>query len=560
MLSRIRTMSGRAPLSKLVKRTRRNALPYLPPELLVLIFGQLRLIDPPKMAAKKALEQLLKDGEKIDLTQHFSDLGWIKIIHVCGLWRKAALNYTNLWTDIPNCDMPSQWIMFMLRQSLTTQISIAVDLSTYPLASAFNTINAIRQAIPRTRELTLDVYSASLFGPLQNARVLEALTLTGEDAILASSGFILPNKLPRALTSLALRGCFIPLTHTRFRTLRHLELATYIPIHMTRDHKLHLLWNADTMRRALDGMPDLKTLRLRNAFPTMSVYQDRNFQLLDPIGLPEGLERLELVGGTEDVQECLAGLVVPKKTVVDVVLDSVIVKGVNYDKALRRVCGAARKPRVVALQYGQEDMSYSFAVRMWDGREGQCLSDRADADVTVRLDAWAGLDGRVLRALAEASLEALCLDEVVEMRCDMGKTLYPDSISGREWEDYDWKPILTRARGVETICVSGRKALEGVMKALTKADDQSGDEESLDGAVVCPALTKLIVRDVEWAADAQKEKGKGPVELQKAVKECLKARKDAGLLVDVLEVSKVSGGDIRWLEDVKKLGVDVRVV
>ncbi|TFY71379.1 hypothetical protein EVG20_g1625 [Dentipellis fragilis] len=121
-------------------RARRNTLSAIncfPPEVLAIIFGFLAADEPlwplrsltrvqPSSPMNRrhhrCVEEMVSKGTKGTLACH--ELGWIKVTHVCHLWRTVALAHPSLW-GIDICSL-SSWTRERLRRSKSAPIDVIV--------------------------------------------------------------------------------------------------------------------------------------------------------------------------------------------------------------------------------------------------------------------------------------------------------------------------------------------------------------------------------------------------------------------------------------------------
>jgi len=112
------------------------------------------------------------------------NLQWIIVSHVSKTWRETALNYANLWTNIP-WYFP-EWIPEMVKRSKDANLTIRINLDSMPGKHvALHTMCEIIHANPhRIREVTLDNFTMDdiqdAFKHLPHSSVfpLQSLTIT----------------------------------------------------------------------------------------------------------------------------------------------------------------------------------------------------------------------------------------------------------------------------------------------------------------------------------------------------------------------------------------------
>ncbi|TFY74889.1 hypothetical protein EWM64_g9122 [Hericium alpestre] len=229
-------------------RSRYNALSpisVLPPEVLVRIFQFHATMCPPSLRC----------------------LGWIKVTHICRLWRDTALQFPSLWSNI--CyTMGLRWAELMLARAKAAPISVRRDVT----GASKLSLQHISEHLSHTRELGLIGHPVllkpiidtlpSLPGTLETLELGPAYLNVLDLEKFELPGAIAGCRLP-ALRRLALRGLWVSWSAPILCGLTHLEMQ----LHKTAANSYPSL-SQETLFCTLKAMPALESLILKDCFPS----------------------------------------------------------------------------------------------------------------------------------------------------------------------------------------------------------------------------------------------------------------------------------------------------
>ncbi|KAA1475323.1 hypothetical protein DENSPDRAFT_420358 [Dentipellis sp. KUC8613] len=273
-------------------RARRNALSTincLPAEVLAVIFGFLAADEPPlslERCKRPVTSPYARRGHMTQqsagsaesrvsvaptrMTRKCRVLGWMRVTHVCHLWRTVALAYPNLW-GIDICSPPS-WTKERLRRSKSTPIDVIVRKIGQPGVSK-DILFLLLAHLNRTR--TLHLGSEEMLGSDTSRHVLPCLSAAlpileslscavGPRGIMESpQDFTLPQDfLAPRLQTLRLRNvslwwsCPLPESIT--------ELSLCVDLSSTRPS---LGYDRPGLLALLSRLPHLRILGLKNTIP-----------------------------------------------------------------------------------------------------------------------------------------------------------------------------------------------------------------------------------------------------------------------------------------------------
>lgn len=206
------------------------------------------------------------------------DLGindWVKVTHVCHLWRQTAIGASRLWTEIRICEDDCRWASEMLSRSGDSPLTAHVDFQTidkrnsHHLAAA-TAILSLRKKLSNCRELTLrHDHHDSLEKLLQKSSTPQLQTLRIVSSPFgyrsATTVFSIGDSVFKGVESLlrlSVVYCHIDWDSQLLRNLTHLRLRD-IPAKSRR--------SLDGLLAALSNIPKLEALDLHNAFISCSV-------------------------------------------------------------------------------------------------------------------------------------------------------------------------------------------------------------------------------------------------------------------------------------------------
>ena len=98
-----------------------------------------------------------QEGMKIrgDASKKANPYSWIRITHVCRLWRDIAIAYPLLWSQVVPCELWSLFSM-VLRRSRNTPLSVRCTPCCWDTDMSFLTLDYIlKQHLHRVERLTL---------------------------------------------------------------------------------------------------------------------------------------------------------------------------------------------------------------------------------------------------------------------------------------------------------------------------------------------------------------------------------------------------------------------
>ncbi|TFY65628.1 hypothetical protein EVG20_g5465 [Dentipellis fragilis] len=211
----------------LAGRRRHNALlpiARLLPDILPRVFDFLTLEEP------HISDNFLNDVKTYAIRQQVA-LGWIKVTHVCGAWRDAALSHPHLWTTL-FARASTKWIAEMVSRSKAALLSyIVYTRPSYngPLTLMDRPLGSM--ILPRLRYLFWDT-SATTFtnedlrfrSLMESMPVLTTLNLTNYHSTRCLPKLI-EEVAPPALRHLTLHNIFPPSWTARMmHNLSHLEI------------------------------------------------------------------------------------------------------------------------------------------------------------------------------------------------------------------------------------------------------------------------------------------------------------------------------------------------
>ncbi|TFY73453.1 hypothetical protein EWM64_g10559 [Hericium alpestre] len=200
-------------------------------------------------------------------------LGWIKVTHVCRLWRHVALQFPNLWSDI--CfTLGPQCAKAMLARSKLAPISIHLDMTTV----SERNFSYLCEHFPHTRQLLLagpsNILKSIIDAFPRPPAILESMDINAETSF-PSDSFELPEAIagihPPSLRRLSLRAFWVPWSAPILRSLTYLQIQLLKPRNSPAGPYSGSSW--DTLIGALRNMPTLEHLILKDCFPSAS-FQD----------------------------------------------------------------------------------------------------------------------------------------------------------------------------------------------------------------------------------------------------------------------------------------------
>ncbi|KAF8481686.1 hypothetical protein DFH94DRAFT_404420 [Russula ochroleuca] len=301
-------------------KSRRNALApisRLPPEILATIFSLL----PPSTWNKEA-----------------GHLEWIRVGHVCRLWRETALNHPRLWSYINFTKLTPAAAVEILARAKMAPLHVAADFTRWSVAHPLFLESQLEAHISHTCHLRISGHlQAAIERLVSSAPTLEFLSLLHKSFIFSSSHVVIPVNLfngtiPR-LTSLELENCDISWKSLLLKGLQTLKILS--PSTEARP-------KVEDWLGALNEMPQLETLILENATPIAPPAGPLISQPSRAATLPS-LTRFHISASARDCALALAYLVLPALTELRVDAESQEWEGGDVQLLIpyvaRNVCG-----------------------------------------------------------------------------------------------------------------------------------------------------------------------------------------------------------------------------
>ena len=233
-------------------------------------------------------------------------LEWISVTHVCHQWREIALHSPYLWNHIN---------FTKLTLAGTTEIFARAKMSPLRLEAKITPrrkaqFNAFKRQlevhISHIRHLSISGgFQAVLKRLVSPAPALESLSLTTSSYPYKSSQYVIPDSLftgtvPK-LTRLELFGCRIGWKSPLLKSLQYLKIWM---------HSAHGIPTLEDWLAGLNEMPQLKSLSLNNATPTISVDNPHISEPQRTVTLPS-LTHFNITASAKDCGLALAHLVLP---------------------------------------------------------------------------------------------------------------------------------------------------------------------------------------------------------------------------------------------------------
>jgi hypothetical protein len=455
-------------------KSRRNSLASisrLPPEAMAIIFSFVSSPGGPMLPSPNA---------KTDR------LGWLRVAHVCHLWREIALNQPRFWSHVDLTALTSAGVAEMLARANMAPLYLEAEIAHHwdmARISAFQ--EELGAHISHTVHLTIAAESVHLRKTLERlvspAAILEVLSLTNESPSgrqpLPWQRISIPDTLlggiaPR-LSYLEISDCDISWKSPLLKGLRRLEIFVLsTPARPCLEDWLN----------ALDEMPQLEALILHYATPLAAQCPPLISEPDRTVTLPF-LTQIDITASAEDCAVALAHLVLPALTWLHVNADShhwegndvraVIphisrnAHGPQDTEPLRSILISGEKTRAEVFVWTVPDVDVE--VRDSITLLGSALSARVFFSATGR--GWVqGTDTVIFDAL----LAALPIDSLSTLTAQ-------NRLSKKVWVSQAPRlSLLERVRLVPTAVVAFREM-------LSEAEDVAPNPPLL------PSLTKLIL-------------------------------------------------------------------
>ncbi|TFY56098.1 hypothetical protein EVG20_g9065 [Dentipellis fragilis] len=272
----------------------------LPVEVLACIFDALRVLEPSKT---------LPLVHYLPATRYSPSyiMGWMKVAHVCGRWRDAALAFACLWSDI-NFNLSPEWRDEILCRSRMAPIRMDLYRNDFNRPEIRDILS---QHLNHTRQLTLraDIQRLTPIIPSLSceAPLLEQASLSTEMDF--GIGPSLPRDLfgqhaPR-LRHLVLQHLTIMWPSLNFNILTYLEInqcstLLNVPAPLVNTNSEAPSNDYAEFLGAIQRLPTLEILVLKHAMPSLPP----TATLETPYGSVTCLSRLQKLVLTDDVLAC----------------------------------------------------------------------------------------------------------------------------------------------------------------------------------------------------------------------------------------------------------------
>ncbi|TFY67016.1 hypothetical protein EVG20_g4098 [Dentipellis fragilis] len=243
----------------------------IPPEILVLIFMSLRLEVPPYRKRSR------------------TELGWVRVTHVCRRWREVAISSAMLWTNIT--DLGDNWTGIFVERARDALLCVKWHLAP---SGKFYTADILAKYLSRMRVLDITGAHGFILPFVDRLHIaaprLEALTLSIYEQDYDSRVYRIPtvfgpmlNGYTQSLRYLYLQNIFIEWDALSFPNLVFLHLGHMTPKWKLKNGEEPFISSLSALFTALRKMVKLQELRICGA---IHVPPDEE-ECLEPISLPQ---------------------------------------------------------------------------------------------------------------------------------------------------------------------------------------------------------------------------------------------------------------------------------
>ncbi|KZV64328.1 hypothetical protein PENSPDRAFT_171276 [Peniophora sp. CONT] len=316
---------------------------HLPLELLELVFGFVREIDPPHSYPG------------------YMYPGWLRVLSVCSWWRTAATNCPRLWDVVPGTDLTPSWVFRMVTYSKHIPLGLSVNSSKLARGNPKQSLSRLLDTVAHRLNhlhLVIDSDAEEVAAALREAPAasgLHSLSITANSAAVLLPTDVFSHDTAQ-LRRLTLVDCFIPWGASLYAQLEHLSI--HLTPHAARTIGFAEVQDNACSRGAYEALqrlaPTLRTLSLRDVQPFTSDAAH------EPIDLPN-LDHLTLEGSTSDCITIMHSLSFPSTTNISLYLSS------DDSAALvntMRILDIASVPvRALELDFDHES-AYQFTMRL----------------------------------------------------------------------------------------------------------------------------------------------------------------------------------------------------
>jgi F-box-like len=315
-------------------QSRRNSLASisrLPPEAMANIFSFLSSPGRPTLPSP---------------TAKHDRLGWLRVAHVCHLWREIALNQPRFWSHI-DFALTSAGIAEMLTRAKMAPLFLEAVIGYHWDMARISAFQEILEAhISHTAHLTItaksDHFQKTLERLVSPAPTLEVLSLTnvssGKQPLpwqrISIPDTLLGGTAPR-LSDIELSYCDISWRSPLLKGLRRLEIYG-----LSTDARPCL----EDWLNALNEMPQLEVLILHYSTPLAAQCPPLTSEPDRTVTLPF-LTRIDITASAEDCTVALAHLVLPALTWLHAHADSYQLEGNDVQAVIPHISRNAHGPQ-----------------------------------------------------------------------------------------------------------------------------------------------------------------------------------------------------------------------
>ena len=446
-------------------------------------------------------------------------LEWIRVTHVCRRWREIALHSPNLWTHINFTDLALAGITEIFSRAKMSPLRLEANIK-YWKKARFNALRRQLEAhVSHIRYLTISGGFQNLLERfISPAPSLISLSLTTSSYPYESSKFVIPDSLfngtaPK-LTRLELLGCSIRWTSPLLKGLQYLKIRTEYP---------QAIPKLEDWLAALNEMPQLKTLSLNNATPTISVDNPHISEPQRTITL-SSLTNFNITASARDCALALTHLVLPALISLVVTSESESQDGDDVRILIPYVARNAYGPQDTApframLLNGEKMLAAIVAWTIPDADVGVCnwvtmfkAAASARLVFSVTPDNDNGFRGGMETLILDSMLSLLSLNTISTL-----STQKDTRLSKELWLSH--APKLTNLNRVLLFS-----------EAIKAFGEMLEEDASSSGLLRLPQLTTLILSNVEL---------KAPVTHH--LRDILVKRKERGVPLEALDLRTCTG-------------------
>ena len=271
-----------------------------------------------------------------------SNIAWIRVAHVCRLWRETALNHPRFWSHINLTKLTPVGMAEILSRAKTVPLHLKVDATKWSVEKIVAFEQQLEIHISHTRHLSIsgEPLPTLLEQLVSSAPILEFLSLSSKSPLSSSPDspqFIIPdnlfNRTIPSLTTLELECCDIIWTSHFLKGLRSLQI-----LKPSKDARPKLEDWLDT----LNEMPQLEQLSFQSASPLAPLTDQLISGPLRTTTLPS-LTRFYISDSSKECALAIAHLVLPALTRLHVDVESHDWNGEDVRLVIpyvsRNVCG-----------------------------------------------------------------------------------------------------------------------------------------------------------------------------------------------------------------------------